>query len=146
VGLEIKRKWASIVDDRLKRRGLGDRGRVFCADARLVLPRIKPASVGVAYAHFPDPWWKKRHNKRLLITPAFVEELARVLVPGGEVFVQTDVAARALAYESTFGQNEAFAPLPVGDSEASPYLARSPRERRARQDGLPIFRLRYSRS
>jgi tRNA (guanine-N7-)-methyltransferase len=145
VGLEIKRKWASLVDQRLQRRGLGTRGRVFCADARLVLPRLRPASVSVAYVHFPDPWWKKRHNKRLLITPAFVAELARVLTPGGEVFVQTDVHERALAYESTFAANAEFVPLPAGDPEAAPYQARSPRERRARRDGLPIFRLRYSR-
>ena len=34
VGLEIRRKWASIVDERLARRGLASRGRVFAEDAR----------------------------------------------------------------------------------------------------------------
>jgi tRNA (guanine-N7-)-methyltransferase len=145
VGLEIKRKWASIVDERLKRRGLAARGRVFCADARRVLPRLKPESISVVYVHFPDPWWKKRHTKRVLITSAFVEQLARVLVRGGEAFVQTDVRERALAYESIFAASPAFEPLSVGDAETSPYVAQSPRERRARRDGLPIFRLRYSR-
>lgn len=145
VGLEIKRKWVTLVDERLRHRGLAGRGRVFCEDARLVLPRLRPASISIVYVHFPDPWWKKRHNKRLLITPAFVEQLARVVVPEGEVFVQTDVRHRALAYESMFRDNHAFQALPAGDAESSPYLAQSPRERRARRDGLPIFRLRYSR-
>ena len=63
---------------------------------------------------------------------------------GGEVFVQTDVRERALAYESIFGSNAAFEALPAAEGD-SPYLAQSPRERRARRDGLPIFRLRYSR-
>lgn len=147
IGFEIKRKWATIVDERLKSLGLGDRGRVFCGDIRLVLPRFPEHSVSIAYFHFPDPWWKKRHRKRLVLTPALLDELARVMVRGGELFVQTDVDERARAYESIIGEHPAFRPF--ADSAVvseNPYFAMSPRERRAVRDGLPIFRLRYTRS
>jgi tRNA (guanine-N7-)-methyltransferase len=109
------------------------------------LPRLRAHTVGAAYIHFPDPWWKKRHEKRLLLTPAFAGELARVLVPGGELFVQTDVSHRALAYESTLSNHGSFRALPLGsEGESGLYGAKSPRERRAERDGLPVFRLRYA--
>ena len=146
IGFEIKRKWATIVDERLKQRGFGARGRVFCEDIRLVLPRLPDGSVSIAYFHFPDPWWKKRHQKRMVATPQLFHELARVVVPGGEVFVQTDVEDRVLAYESILNGAEGFHPTEGSARiEHNPYGAMSPRERRATADGLPIFRLRYTR-
>src|SRR5262249_3940010 len=67
IGLEIRLKWAKIVDDRLVARGYSARARVFNADARDVLPRFGPAGCARAvFLHFPDPWWKKRHHKRLV--------------------------------------------------------------------------------
>jgi tRNA (guanine-N7-)-methyltransferase len=110
------------------------------------LPLFPSDSVSIAYFHFPDPWWKKRHAKRLVLGPALVAELARVIVPSGELFVQTDVEERALAYESTIATDGHFHPLSASARVAdNPYAAQSPRERRAIQDGLPIFRLKYTR-
>lgn len=145
IGLEIKRKWATLVDERLKARGLGARGRVFCEDARHALARIPTGSVSIVYFHFPDPWWKKRHHKRLVLTPPLVAELARVIVVGGELFVQTDVEERVRAYEATIDANPHFRRLGAGSMLDNPYQAMSPRERRAVRDGLPIFRLKYAR-
>lgn len=146
IGFEIKRKWATIVDARLRQRGLGARGRVFCEDARLALPRFPDHSVSIAFFHFPDPWWKKRHHKRLVLTRVLLDELSRVLVPHGELFVQTDVEERALAYEAVIEGHGAFSPVEAtARISRNPYGAMSPRERRATADGLPIFRLRYQR-
>jgi tRNA (guanine-N7-)-methyltransferase len=146
VGLEIRRKWATIVDRRLAERGFGSRARVFAEDARYALPRFVAQSVTKVFVHFPDPWWKKRHHKRLVVGAPLLDEVARVLVPGGDVFVQTDVEERAAGYEALFASHPAFAPH--GDSARVaefPFTARSPRERRALADGLPVFRLHYLR-
>ncbi|HSQ64372.1 MAG TPA: tRNA (guanine-N7)-methyltransferase [Polyangiaceae bacterium] len=150
VGLEIRRKWATIVDGRLNKLGHGDRARVFAEDARFALPRVAPdASVRRFFSHFPDPWWKKRHQKRLMLSSGLVDEVARLLEPGGEIFVQTDVEERAAQYETALLADARFAP--AGDAPGSarlvenPYVARSPRERRAMADGLPIFRVRFTR-
>ena len=100
IGLEIRRKWAAVVDGRLAERGLGARARVFAEDARFALPRLAPdASVRRVFVHFPDPWWKKRHAKRLLVQGGFLDQLARLLQPDGELFMQTDVEDRAAGYE-----------------------------------------------
>jgi tRNA (guanine-N7-)-methyltransferase len=40
---------------------------------------------------FPDPWPKARHRKRRLVNPATLAEIARVLVPGGELRLGTDI-------------------------------------------------------
>ncbi len=151
VGLEVRRKWAAIVDARLAKRGLGSRARVLAEDARYALPRITPdGSVRRVFVHFPDPWWKKRHQKRLVVRDDFLEAVARLLEDGGELFVQTDVGERADFYESMVSRDDRFEPL--GDAPASPrlsdnpYEARSPRERRAIADGLPVHRLRWRRT
>jgi tRNA (guanine-N7-)-methyltransferase len=142
LGLEIRRKWAAIVDGRLRTRGIAPRGRVFAEDARSVLPRFKGGSVSVVFLHFPDPWWKKRHAKRRVATGDLVEQIARLLVPGGELFYQSDVPERARDFEALAA--EWFAPWgPTASVAENPYGASSNREKRARTDGLPVIRLRY---
>lgn len=148
VGLEVKRKWATIVDGRLAKAGLADRARCFAEDALFVLPRVRPdASVRRVYLHFPDPWWKKRHQKRLVMGDTFLTEVARLLEKDGELFVQTDVEERALEYENRIDASPLFEKK--GDTSGSariaenPFGARSPREHRAIADGLPVHRLLY---
>ena len=48
--------------------------RVFCHDAVEVLNRAIPdASLDGLLLFFPDPWHKKRHHKRRLVQPPFVD-------------------------------------------------------------------------
>jgi tRNA (guanine-N7-)-methyltransferase len=150
LGLEIRRKWAQIVDSRLRRDGFANRARVFAEDAREAMQRLQPsASFAAVYMHFPDPWWKKRHQKRLLVSRTLLDEAARLLAPRGELFVQTDVPERADAYEAQIAAHSDFEPC--GDAAASarlavnPYGATSHRERRAILDAIPIHRLRFLR-
>jgi len=150
VGFEIKRKWTVIVNERLARHGLADRGRIFAEDVRLVFPRLDPdGALAALYFHFPDPWWKKRHQKRLVLASDVLDEAARLLAPGGELFIQTDVEERAELYETQILAHHAFAAL--GDLRGSarmaenPFEARSHRERRAIEDRIPVHRLRFGK-
>ncbi len=150
VGLEIRRKWAFVGDTRLAKQGHAARARVFCEDARFALPRLAPdACVRRVFLHFPDPWWKKRHQKRLVMGDAFLDQVARLLERGGELVVQTDVEERATLYEEAVSSHASF--VPAGDSPGSPrlaenpYGARSPREHRAIADGLPVHRFRWTK-
>jgi tRNA (guanine-N7-)-methyltransferase len=150
VGLEIRRKWAAVGDGRLAKHGFGARARVFCEDARLALPRLRPdGGVRRVFLHFPDPWWKKRHHKRLVMGDVFLTEVARLLQPGGELLIQTDVEERAELYANVVGTSDVF--IPAGDTPGSPVIAenpfgaRSPREHRAIADGLPVHRMLWRR-
>ena len=138
LGLEIRRKWATIVDDRVRERGLGARARVLSEDAR-----FPAACARAVFVHFPDPWWKKRHAKRLVITTDLLPQLCRVLVPGGALFIQTDVAERAQEYADLVATEARLVPQHQGFTAENPFGARSPREHRAIADGLPIYRLHY---
>jgi tRNA (guanine-N7-)-methyltransferase len=64
--------------------------RVICHDAVEVLQNLRTASISFAHIFFPDPWPKKRHHKRRLIQPAFVELLAQVMKSGGRLRLATD--------------------------------------------------------
>ncbi|MCA9531630.1 MAG: tRNA (guanosine(46)-N7)-methyltransferase TrmB [Myxococcales bacterium] len=142
VGVELKAKWAWRVEQRRRRLGL-DRVVVFAGDARDLLDRAGPdGSVARVFVHFPDPWWKKRHAKRRVLGPSFLDTLARLLEPGGALYVQTDVEARALLYRDLIAAHADFA-LDGGRGwvEANPFGARSNREARADEDGLPVYRL-----
>jgi tRNA (guanine-N7-)-methyltransferase len=144
VGLEVKRNAVSFTARRIAALGLGARVRVFAEDARTALPRLASASFRRVYLHFPDPWWKKRHAKRRLSSSQVLQAIGDVLEPGGELFIQTDVAEHALAFENAIQSVACFGPPPSGARLASnPHLATSPRERQATKDGLPIYRLSY---
>jgi len=143
LGMEIRRKWATIVDNRVRERGLSNRARVFAEDAREAFPRFPDACARAVFVHFPDPWWKKRHAKRLVVTTELLPQLCRVLVPGGALFIQTDVEGRAAEYAALVASEPRLVPQHAGFSAENPFNARSPREHRAIADGLPIYRLHY---
>ena len=64
IGIEVKTKLACKVDERLRKHDLRNVA-IFCGDAREILKRAEPSgSVERVSLHFPDPWWKKRHDKR----------------------------------------------------------------------------------
>lgn len=65
--------------------------RVSTEDARAVLRWLPAGSLERVFILFPDPWPKKRHVKRRLINRPLLDELARVMRPGGELRVATDV-------------------------------------------------------
>jgi tRNA (guanine-N7-)-methyltransferase len=65
--------------------------RVFEHDAVEVLEDcIADGSLSTVQVYFPDPWHKKRHHKRRLIQPEFVELLRRKLAIGGIIHLATD--------------------------------------------------------
>ena len=65
--------------------------RVIRHDAVEVVRRMLPAaSLQAVYLFFPDPWQKKRHRKRRILQPSLVDELARVIRPGGHLHAATD--------------------------------------------------------
>jgi tRNA (guanine-N7-)-methyltransferase len=66
--------------------------RLQDGDARELLARLPDASVARVFILFPDPWPKARHHKRRLVNPETLDELARVLTPGGRLRFASDWA------------------------------------------------------
>ncbi len=64
---------------------------LFTLDAYLLLQALPDASIDSCYLLYPDPWPKKRHNKRRFISRVTLNELARVIRPGGSFYFATDI-------------------------------------------------------
>lgn len=138
VGIEVKPKWAFRVHERCARMNLAN-VRVFCADARQVLERLQGQSMlDRVFVHFPDPWWKKRHAKRKVLSDPTLAALARLIKPSGELYVQTDVEERAQEF---WGALQRVGGFQCQWLTHNPFGARSNREARADEDGLPVWRL-----
>ncbi len=77
--------------------GLAARVRIFADDARRLLPQLAPASVERVFILFPDPWPKRRHRGRRLLNDQTIDQLAEVLVDGGELRFASDDVDYALS-------------------------------------------------
>ena len=90
VGIDVHRPGIGSLLGRLAEHRLSN-VRLYCADATEVLNRcMAPASLDVVMLLFPDPWPKKRHHKRRLVQPAFVQSVTRCLKSGGLFHLATD--------------------------------------------------------
>lgn len=68
-----------------------DNLRVIEADAAQALPIIlEDGAAHEVWTFFPDPWRKARHRKRRLVSPAFAEQITRILAEGGLWRLATD--------------------------------------------------------
>ncbi len=122
--------------------------RVVCHDAVEVLQRlVEPASISLVHIFFPDPWHKKRHHKRRLIQPAFVELLATVIAPGGTLRLATDWEPYAVHMQEVIAASPAFQNTAVGagfaDRSQERPLTRF--ERRGQRLGHGVWDLEYRR-
>jgi tRNA (guanine-N7-)-methyltransferase len=148
LGIEIVRKYQLFAANRVAKRGLGN-VRLACTDARpLLRDWVAAGSVARVHLYFPDPWWKKRHHKRRVFTPEFAAACERVLRPGGELLVVTDVADYATMVRETVAGHTRFAeaepPPEHQPSHDLDYLTHF--ERKFRREGRPIHRMRFVKS
>ena len=90
LGIEVHRPGVGHLLLLIQQRGLSNI-RIYCHDALDILEQcIADGSLSGIHLYFPDPWPKKRHHKRRIVKPEFVELLARKLQDQGYVHAATD--------------------------------------------------------
>ena len=94
---------------------------------------------------FPDPWFKKRHQKRRVLQPDIVSTLAEFLPPGGRVVVQSDVEAVAVDMVERITENPHFQRQGAAWLPQSPFPAQTDRERASLEQGLAVHRAIFTR-
>lgn len=146
LGIETKRKLVYLCQEKAKQQKL-DNLLVMHGDAREVISRMEPAGLFQSvFINFPDPWWKARHQKRKVVTDEVTENLVRLLKPGGQYFVQTDVDFRAEEYQHILSANTQLEAVSGnGMVEENIFDARSSRERRSMELGMPVHRILFRR-
>jgi tRNA (guanine-N7-)-methyltransferase len=136
VGIDNQPRWARFVRERLAKTGLAN-VRVVAADATSILSCFVPdESVRAIHIYFPDPWWKRRHEKRRVVRRELATHLFRVLERGGVVHLATDVERRFHA------MLEELAAAPFAAHAGGATIPDRPPtnfERKYRAEGRPIF-------
>ncbi len=64
--------------------------RIFDNDARPLLQSLTGSSLGRVFILYPDPWPKRRHEKRRLLSLPTISDLHRVMKPGAELHLASD--------------------------------------------------------
>ncbi len=130
VGMEVRQRRVEALAERAPANLLAWR-----VDARTVLRQFVPAGrLSRVDVLFPTPWWDEGHRaKRLLLTEAFVADLARALAPDGVAHVATDVGPYFAHVEGLFA---GWTPAPVPPVAPVP----SRRERVCARGDLAVWR------
>lgn len=90
VGIEKSLHYHRVIRDRVLKRGLTN-VRLINHDAFLVLRDMIPdAAIAELHIYFPDPWPRKKEQKRRIIRPEVLKEIRRVLADGGWGIYVTD--------------------------------------------------------
>ena len=143
VAFEWRKKYAREVAHRAQKHHLTNL-KVIEGDAREAVPRIfAPGSLAQLHLQFPDPWWKRAHQKRAILQPEFTRLLRTLLQDDGRFDFRTDVedvGRRGIAALEAAGFHNPLGPLAFHpyDPEDPP----STRERRYLVSGAPVYRAR----
>jgi tRNA (guanine-N7-)-methyltransferase len=90
LGIEVHRPGVGALLASIEKHNLTNI-RICCSDAVEILQRqIPDCSIDAVHLFFPDPWPKKRHNKRRIVQHAFMEQIFRILKPAGQFLMATD--------------------------------------------------------
>ncbi len=108
IGIEVHRPGVGRLLLELETQGLGN-VRIYREDAVPVMRHcLPPACLDRLLLFFPDPWHKKRHHKRRIVQPDFIELTANLLRPGGILHMATDWEDYAAQMLEVTSQSAAF--------------------------------------
>ena len=148
IGIEVHRPGVGRVLNTLAAQNV-DNVRIYHHDAVEVLQReIAPESLTEVRIYFPDPWPKKRHQKRRLIQPAFVALVASRVMRGGCLHLATDWADYAEHMQSVLDNAPDWRRHPEHAAPASRPAWRIDThfERRGQKLGHGVWDLLYDRT
>ncbi|GEM_PF-418696 len=137
LGFEVRRKFCEDADAWLVKKGVNN-ALLALVDARSMLDElVAPESVDILFCFFPDPWWKKKHMKKRLVSRSFAALAHKLLAPGGVLLVKTDVQGYADWAEGELRTVQGWTVTRLTDPGAG--LPETQRERRCRLRGLPTW-------
>ncbi|WP_115120004.1 tRNA (guanosine(46)-N7)-methyltransferase TrmB [Synechococcus sp. UW105] len=152
LGVEIRRPLVDAAQRDREARELHNLHFLFCnANVSLEgwmegLPADRLQRVSI---QFPDPWFKKRHQKRRVLQPSLLLAIASALQQGRELFIQSDVLEVIKPMVALTELSGCFA-RPKEDTRpwrgANPLPVPTERERYVLEQQLPVYRVLYRRN
>jgi tRNA (guanine-N7-)-methyltransferase len=148
LGLEIREPLVLQANEWRQELSLTNLHFVFCnANQSLasLLSSLPDRSLQRVSIQFPDPWFKKRHQKRRVVQPELVQDLAAYLVQGGMVFLQSDVESVAVEMCDRFAEHSAFVRQGNQWLAENPFPVPTEREQSTLAKGEPVYRAVFSK-
>ena len=148
LGLEIRQPLVEQANDWKTDLNLGNLHYLFCNANNSLRPLLASLPVGTlrqVSIQFPDPWFKRKQQKRRVVQTELVEDLAAFLVPGGTMFVQSDVESVAIDMSDRFEQHPAFQRQHPGWLDSNPLPIATERETSTLERGEPVYRAQFVR-
>jgi tRNA (guanine-N7-)-methyltransferase len=147
LGIEWASKYYRFAADRMARWGVTN-VRLVRTDAKhFVIHRLAAGCLSAMHIYHPDPWPKKRHHKRRLLTADFVEAAIRALARDGRLAIQTDHAGYFEQIRAATCCRAELVSIPFEDPEFGTVADRTETnyEVKYEREGRQIHRLAYRR-
>jgi tRNA (guanine-N7-)-methyltransferase len=148
IGIEVHPPGVGTLINAAQAQGI-DNLRVYLADANDVLEDcLAPQSIDRLQLYFPDPWHKKKHNKRRIVQPQFVQLVRNKLRCNGILHMATDWQPYAEQMLETLDQAEGFENTAgIGNYALRPaYRPMTKFERRGERLGHGVWDLIYQKT
>jgi tRNA (guanine-N7-)-methyltransferase len=146
LGVEIRHQLVDEANRLAEEAGLGNLRYEFC-NAMLwigrLLEEISAGKIDTITIQFPDPWFKKKHAKRRMVTPEMADVIEGKLTAGGRLFIQTDIEFLAEEMFEIFRERAAFVEVPISQN---PFPVKTEREIAVENKGLPVYRAMWERA
>ena len=136
LGIERIRGRAHSACRKIARENLGNARILRIENSYAVAYLLPPNSVSIFYLLFPDPWPKRRHQRRRIVTEEFLGAIHRALVPDGSFVIATDEGEYFEEIQRKSEQMQKFIMEPIND-----ILPKTTFEKHFVKRGLEIHRL-----
>lgn len=145
LGIEIRQPLVIDANQKRDRLGLTNLHYLFGninSSAEILLESLPTNALQTITIQFPDPWFKKKHNKRRVVQPELVKTLVDYLAIGGKVFLQSDIEAVAREMRDRFAAEPRLVPThPETWLGTNPLPVATERELYVLADNLPVYRV-----
>ncbi len=152
LGLEIRHSLVTSSDKERTLLGLDNLRFLFCnvnVSLEDWLTRLPKGHLQTVSIQFPDPWFKRRHQKRRVLTPDLLISLSNALMPGGRIFLQSDLLSviepmvKLVQISDCYQQHEEFGSQWL---LSNPFGVATEREKFVLEQGNLVYRAMFIRN
>ena len=142
IGVERNTTCAGITAKKLVDEPEITNAKLIYDNADVVLMNLKDETVDNIFLNFSDPWPKKRHWKRRLSAPSYLDNYYRILKKGGKLIIKTD-NVDLWAFTKEMMENSKFVLESITDNyvDRDDFDAETEYEKSFREEGVAIHRL-----
>ncbi|MDX2099745.1 MAG: tRNA (guanosine(46)-N7)-methyltransferase TrmB [Leptolyngbyaceae cyanobacterium bins.59] len=149
LGLEIREPLVDQANSWRSDLSLRNLHYLFCNANTSLAPLLTSLPFGVLQRvsiQFPDPWFKRKQQKRRVVQPELIAAMMPHLAPGGLIFIQSDVRDVAEEMYDRLATHPELEPKPPGKwLTANPMPIATEREQSTLERGEPVYRALFTR-